>query len=193
MTRIPQVAGGSYADIVIWRWERTHRRWISTLKDGTELRAEMQRFSGQTRWWPLVISVKKGWRGSDHYASPDGAQQAAFDRWNNYFQAQADTEHEQPAPSYPEHEKLHTVADKSQVCGEFLEWLQARYTIAEYHVHSKHCQDENGRACTGSTKELYTASINVQKLLAEFFEIDEAKLEEEKLTMLAALRGEEKK
>lgn len=95
--------------------------------------------------------------------------------------------YEQPAPSYPEHEKLHAVADKSQACGEFLEWLQARYTIAEYHVHSKHCQDEDGRACISSTEELYPTSINVRKLLAEFFEIDEAKLEDEKRAMLAAL------
>lgn len=93
-------------------------------------------------------------------------------------------------PTFPEHDKLAEISAKSQTCGEFLDWLRERYTIAEYHVHSVHCQDEDGRACTGSMKTLYPVSINARALLAEFFEIDEAKLETEKLAMLAKLRGE---
>lgn len=88
--------------------------------------------------------------------------------------------------SYPEHEKLATIGDKSQACGEFMEWLQQRYTIAEYHVHHPTgCYVGVTRTCGTSDQVLYTASINLRELLAEFFEIDKAKLEAEKRAMLA--------
>jgi len=94
-----------------------------------------------------------------------------------------------PRASFPEHDKLSTVKDKSQACGEFVEWLQQRYTFGEYHTHSKACQSDDGSACGSSTRILYPASINVRRLLAEFFEIDETKLEDEKRAMLAQMQG----
>lgn len=96
--------------------------------------------------------------------------------------------------SYPEHEKLRGLAGKNQTCGEFLEWLQQRYTIAEYHTHSVNCLDDGGYpVCGSSEKSLYTASLNIPKLLAEFFEIDESKLEQEKVAMLDDLRKAQKR
>jgi hypothetical protein len=89
---------------------------------------------------------------------------------------------------YPEHEKLAKVSALSQKCGEFVEWLQARYTFGQYHEHSSACQSPTGAACDTSTQRLYSAPINLRKLLAEFFEIDEDKLEEEKQSMLAGIR-----
>lgn len=86
----------------------------------------------------------------------------------------AGAEREPAAPSYPEHEKLRAVADQSQACGEFFEWLTERYTLAQW----------------AGEKTLYPASVNIRKLLAEFFQIDEERLEDEKLAMLAALRKE---
>lgn len=98
---------------------------------------------------------------------------------------------------YPEHEKLKKVKEQSQACGEFLEWLQGprRYRLGEYHEHNDDCwlpgenQTEKRKVCGMNTETLYPAPINTRKLLAEFFEIDEAKLEEEKLSMLAELRS----
>jgi hypothetical protein len=75
--------------------------------------------------------------------------------------------------AYPEHEKLHAVVDKSQAIGEFLEWA------AEEHGY---------RLCYLEGERYWSVGTPVQRLLAEFFDIDEAKLEEEKDAMLAALR-----
>lgn len=95
-------------------------------------------------------------------------------------------------PSYPEHEKLRAVAEQSQKCGEFFEWLgEKRYTLATYHRHDAECgsRADGWRKCGMTEDHPYPAQVNIRSLLAEFFQIDEAKLEEEKLAMLAKLRG----
>lgn len=63
---------------------------------------------------------------------------------------------------YPEHDKLIKIADKSQAIGEFMSWLE----------------DEKG----------FVISDTVD-LLAEYFEIDLKKIEEEKNTMIEELRS----
>jgi hypothetical protein len=75
---------------------------------------------------------------------------------------------------YPEHEKLQTVQDKSQVCGEFLEWLNENgYSICE-------------------TQEKYPPFLPTRKsfttLLDQFFDINGKALENEKRQMLKELR-----
>jgi len=95
---------------------------------------------------------------------------------------------------YPEHDKLMKVQANSQACGEFLDWLLGRYTIGEYHEHTDACwpPDENHterrRTCGYSDDVLYPAGIDVRKLLAQFFGIDEDKLEDEKREMIDQLR-----
>lgn len=76
-------------------------------------------------------------------------------------------------PDYPEHEKLKAIKDRSQACGEFIEWLNhsKRIHLAEY-----------------SHGELYPTTKSLLDLLADFFEIDRQKLEDEKLAMLAEQR-----
>jgi hypothetical protein len=74
---------------------------------------------------------------------------------------------------YPEHEKLHAVKDKSQAIGEFLEWLGGRYVFANYRKDSEWLRPEN---------------LNIQRELAEYFEIDLDKIEEEKQAILAEVR-----
>ena len=99
--------------------------------------------------------------------------------------------------TYPEHEKLKKVQDKSQACGEFLEWLfgEKGYHLGEYHEHTDDCwlpgdnQTAARRMCGMGVQTLYPAALNVRKLLAEFFEIDEEKLEAEKRAMLDELRA----
>lgn len=99
---------------------------------------------------------------------------------------------------YPEHEKLKEIQDKSQVCGEFLEWLLGpqRYQLGQYHEHTDDCWlpnenllDGRRRVCGMGAQTLYPAAANHRKLLAEFFEIDEEKLDEEKRAMLDELRA----
>lgn len=69
---------------------------------------------------------------------------------------------------YPEHEKLKAISAQSQACGEFLDWL----SMKGWTLHSS----KRGRF------------FNVTRELAEFFKINERKLEAEKQQMLEALR-----
>ena len=114
---------------------------------------------------------------------------------------------------YPEHEKLHAVRDKSQACGEFLEWLRSRYALAVWHQHTPGCyeivtrqeradelafgrvpwgQDPTEkipvRRCGLTEDMLCHRSPRTSALLAEFYGINEDALEAEKRSMLAALR-----
>jgi hypothetical protein len=76
---------------------------------------------------------------------------------------------------YPEHDKLHEVKDKSQAIGEFLEWLgsEKRGVVCEY---------------TDDSDYPIPMTHNIQTLLAEYFDIDLDKIEEEKQQMLEKIR-----
>lgn len=75
--------------------------------------------------------------------------------------------------NYPEHMKLQKVGDHSQKIGEFVEWLgsEKRITLVIW--------DE-------ADQMFIPQYTGIQELLAEFFEIDLKKLEEEKRAMLAS-------
>ncbi len=64
---------------------------------------------------------------------------------------------------YPEHGKLSVIASDSQLCGEFLDWLT--------------CE-----------KNISLKNNSIPDLLSEFFNIDQAKIEQEKVLMLAQIR-----
>ncbi len=94
---------------------------------------------------------------------------------------------------YPEHEKLAKIKDKSQSIGEFLEWLESEKKVnlctyeAEYTMQDSDGEDEiipEGYYGINQTKE---------KLLAEFFDIDLNKIEEEKRQMLAEMNKNSQK
>lgn len=74
---------------------------------------------------------------------------------------------------YPEHEKLHAIHAQSQAIGEFLDvFLPSQgITLAE---------TQDGR--------LWPTHRTIPSLLAEFFGIDQAKIDAEKDAMLAAIR-----
>lgn len=74
----------------------------------------------------------------------------------------------------PELEKMKAVQPKSQVIGEFLEWLTGEkgVTLAKY--------DKDNR--------LMPTHDHAEKLLAEFFEIDLVKVEREKRMILENIR-----
>lgn len=89
-------------------------------------------------------------------------------------------EHVAPAPSvdpWPEHTKLKAISDKSQAIGEFVEWLEGKgIHLAEYE------QEYRG------DHRMFTIQTPITKLLAEFFDIDQDKIEAEKQAMLDAMR-----
>lgn len=76
--------------------------------------------------------------------------------------------------NYPQHEKLKLIGDKSQAIGEFLEWVNSRgYTLGKYDQKDY----------------LMPVRESIPALLADYFEIDSVKLEEEKCDMLESLRN----
>lgn len=83
---------------------------------------------------------------------------------------------------YPEHEKLHKIKDQSQICGEFIDWLESEgYVLAKWR---------EVETIFGKDSTLELSYKPVVDLLAEFFEIDQDKIESEKRAMLARLRSE---
>lgn len=76
-------------------------------------------------------------------------------------------------PECPECEKLSQVADKSQEIGNFLEWLQETHVICYW--------DED----YGGYSREYKST---EKWLAEYFDIDLDKVEEERRALLKWLQ-----
>ncbi len=79
---------------------------------------------------------------------------------------------------YPEHDKLAKIAEQSQTCGEFLEWL-----VSEKKIQLAQLDGQPGY------ERLWPAGYNATDLLAEFFGIDQSKIETEKRAMLAKMRN----
>jgi len=83
-----------------------------------------------------------------------------------------------PSPC-PECDKLMMVQDKSHAIGEFLEWLQAEKGVQlAYYSEDKETRDE-----------LFPLHQSTEELLAEFFDIDLKKVEEERRAMLERMGG----
>lgn len=112
--------------------------------------------------------------------------------------------------AYPEHDKMTEVAVQSQAIGEFLEWLAEKHIVlARYRddiTDSRVCScrgslgdrdpKPNCQWCSGSgwhtitlDTRLEPESYSITKLLAEHFDIDLVKIEQEKRAMLDDLRG----
>ena len=71
-------------------------------------------------------------------------------------------------------DRLHTIAPQSQVIGEFLDWLQCErgLTLCDNDKHDRY----------------YPARVSITDLLAEYFDIDESKVEDERRAILEAIR-----
>jgi len=78
---------------------------------------------------------------------------------------------------YPECEKIKNIQSISQEIGEFLEWLEATKKVSL-------CQWTDGYTGQG----YYSFHYNKEELLAEYFNIDLKKVEEERLAMIEKLR-----
>ncbi len=81
---------------------------------------------------------------------------------------------------YPEHDKLREISDKSQIIGEFLDWM----SYEKHIVRARWGEDEDG------DDVLLVDNESIEGLLAEFFGIDRDKIEAEKLAMLETLRAD---
>jgi hypothetical protein len=97
-------------------------------------------------------------------------------------------------PACPECDKLHAIAAKSQVCGEFLDWIKGQFFLAKSHEHSDECfvrddgEDDGFRHCGLRIDELTASHESTESLLARFFNIDMVKVENEKRALLDAIR-----
>jgi hypothetical protein len=83
----------------------------------------------------------------------------------------------------PECDKMLAVKDKSQVIGEFIEWLESKKELSL-------CRYEDSEFGDGVYFPYY---MGTEELLAEFFGIDLDKAEKEKKEILKALRSKNKK
>jgi hypothetical protein len=81
---------------------------------------------------------------------------------------------------YPEHEKLKKIQERSQACGEFLEWLQDEKNLVLCHRPDFETEEDE----EDQEGEYFPAPISKMRLLAEFFDIDLDKLEDEKQAIL---------
>lgn len=99
---------------------------------------------------------------------------------------------EKEAVLTPECEKMRAVKEKSQAIGAFLEWLSAEKGVhlAEYHRHSRACLDHEAHLVCGLLENHSVRwNYNIERLLAEYFDIDLNKVEEEKEAILDAIRA----
>jgi hypothetical protein len=81
---------------------------------------------------------------------------------------------------YPECDKMIAVSKESQAIGNFLEWLgEQGILLAEYGTERYH------------RDQLMPKHISIEKLLAEYFEIDLDKVETERRAMLDDFRKDQ--
>lgn len=79
-------------------------------------------------------------------------------------------------PETPEHDKMRAISEESHKIGEFLGWLDERGLFL--------CQFRE------SIEEFIPIGTPYEKLLADYFGINLDNIEEEKVAMLVAVRGE---
>ena len=82
-------------------------------------------------------------------------------------------------PAMPECDRLNAVAEQSWRIGDFVEWLISKgYVIARWDEHP--CEER-----------LIPWRATTEKLLAEYYELDLAKIELERRALLEWLREQE--
>lgn len=91
--------------------------------------------------------------------------------------------------NYPECEKMQAVKEQSQELGFFLEWLKNRFTLAEMNYNFRAIitdTDDNEESVSGI---LFPSYKSINQILAEYFEIDLEKVDEEKRQILEEIRS----
>lgn len=113
-------------------------------------------------WRKLAALERAHARHSGEDANTDSRRGAARSRSGH---------EEQAMNKYPEHEKMKAVKERSQIVGEFLEWLES----------------QSMEVCHRHTYEYEPTDKSREGLLAEYFEIDLKKISAEKDAMCAEL------
>lgn len=92
-----------------------------------------------------------------------------------------------PEPPVPTLEKLREVHNESQKIGSFLEWLlnEKGIHLVRYHEHSEECHEDG---CRRSEHYAEDVRLSTEQLLADYFEIDLAKVEKERVALLDWVR-----
>lgn len=85
---------------------------------------------------------------------------------------------------YIEHEKMMAVKDKSQAIGDFLEWLKGKVEFATWEENNEYYEDIND--IIEVLKPVHRSS---EQWLADYFDIDLNKIEQEKQSMLEEIRN----
>jgi hypothetical protein len=81
-------------------------------------------------------------------------------------------------PKIPEHKKLKKISGRSQVIGEFIDWLKYEKSVV---------------LASWDKDRYYLENRSITDFLAEFFEIDQNKIEAEKREMLDYIRKKNEK
>jgi len=80
--------------------------------------------------------------------------------------------------NYPMLEKMKAITNESQICGQFLEWLQTKYFMISHEERFNEAYVSVG----------FSSFINIEKLLAEYFDIDLEEAEREKRELLDQIK-----
>jgi hypothetical protein len=96
--------------------------------------------------------------------------------------------------SYPEHEKLKAIHEQSQWLGGFLDWLTSTkgYRIAKYFRYYKGSMEPIPEDTHPDDEDVFSSfmpvSLDINGILADYFDIDLKKIEQEKRAMLDEIR-----
>jgi len=109
-----------------------------------------------------------------------------------------------PEPKTPELARMQKVRERSQEIGDFLEWCRGRGAVlAVHHKHDSGCgeiiKDKDpwvhvinvlvGHDCGLKNDEYAPLTYNIEKLLAEYFQINLERAESEKRALLDYIRA----
>ena len=87
---------------------------------------------------------------------------------------------------YPEHNKLDSIKERSQLLGEFLDWAHEQDLTLCWYDNGDNNPD--GEQVFGHERGWRPCHDNIETLLAKFYNIDLKKLESEKDQMLEEIR-----
>ena len=96
-------------------------------------------------------------------------------------------------PPTPTLDKMLAVKDKSQIIGNFLEWLgEEGIELAQYHKHKPTCYDcKENRLCQLYEGDLIPIHLPSEKV-AQYFDIDLNEAEREKRKILEMIQDANK-
>ena len=72
-----------------------------------------------------------------------------------------------PVAPYPEHNKLQSVKESSQIIRDFLSWLQGEQSVvlAKSHKHNANCVEDGDRVCGAENDQLVAVFRSIPRPL----------------------------